>query len=80
MPLPYIQARLGHESITTTIGTYGHLVSDAHEQMSTVIAATLDGVHLDAPAVSARDLLAIEDGEVWGVEVDDTVDPALAPL
>lgn len=80
VPLPYIQARLGHESITTTIGTYGHLVPDAHEQMSTVIAATLDGVHLDAPAVSARDLLAIEDGEVWGVEVDDTVDPALAPL
>jgi integrase len=26
-PLPHIQARLGHESITTTIDTYGHLVA-----------------------------------------------------
>jgi hypothetical protein len=25
-PLPHIQARLGHESITTTIDTYGHLL------------------------------------------------------
>jgi len=24
-PLPYIQARLGHEKITTTVDTYGHL-------------------------------------------------------
>lgn len=40
-PLPFIQARLGHESITTTIGTYGHLLPDAHEQMSAMMAATL---------------------------------------
>lgn len=44
IPLPYIQARLGHESITTTVGTYGHLVSDAHDQMATAIALTLTGV------------------------------------
>lgn len=29
VPLPVIQARLGHESIQTTIGTYGHLATDA---------------------------------------------------
>lgn len=45
IPLPYIQARLGHESITTTVNTYGHLVSDAHDQMATAIAGTLSDVH-----------------------------------
>lgn len=29
VPLPVIQARLGHESITTTVNTYGHLAGDA---------------------------------------------------
>lgn len=29
VPLPYIQQRLGHEKITTTVGTYGHLTPDA---------------------------------------------------
>lgn len=29
VPLPVIQVRLGHESITTTVGTYGHLAVDA---------------------------------------------------
>jgi integrase len=28
VPLPVIQARLGHESITTTIDTYGHLLPE----------------------------------------------------
>jgi integrase len=28
VPLPVIQARLGHEKITTTIDTYGHLLPD----------------------------------------------------
>lgn len=28
--LPVIQARLGHEKITTTIDTYGHLIPDLH--------------------------------------------------
>jgi integrase len=44
IPLPYIQARLGHESITTTVNTYGHLVADAHDQMASAIAGTLAGV------------------------------------
>lgn len=29
VPLPVIQARLGHENITTTVGTYGHLAIGA---------------------------------------------------
>lgn len=52
IPLPYIQARLGHESITTTVGTYGHLVADAHDQMASAIALTLSGVQ--SPATLAE--------------------------
>lgn len=29
-PLPYVQARLGHESITTTVNRYTHLLPEAH--------------------------------------------------
>jgi integrase len=35
--LPMIQARLGHESINTTISVYGHLAPEAHQQMALVI-------------------------------------------
>ena len=44
VPLPYVQVRLGHENITTTIATYTHLQPDAHVQMATVIGQTLTGV------------------------------------
>lgn len=44
VPLPFIQARLGHESITTTVGTYGHLLPDAHTQMADSLRGTLSGV------------------------------------
>ena len=43
-PLPYIQARLGHEKITTTIDTYGGLLPEAHVQMSAMMADTMSGV------------------------------------
>lgn len=43
-PLPHIQARLGHEKITTTVDTYGHLLPDAHIQMSAIMADTLSEV------------------------------------
>lgn len=36
-PLNIVQARLGHESITTTVGTYGHL---AHDALSVAAQAT----------------------------------------
>ena len=31
VPLPVIQARLGHEKITTTVDVYGHLMPDLHQ-------------------------------------------------
>lgn len=39
-PLPFIQQRLGHENITTTISVYGHLLPDAHVRM----ASSIDGI------------------------------------
>lgn len=37
VPLPVIQRRLGHESITTTVGTYGHLSIDADSKAASVL-------------------------------------------
>lgn len=44
VPLPMIQARLGHENITTTVGTYGHLMPEAQEQMAEVMNHTMAGI------------------------------------
>lgn len=43
-PLPYIQARLGHEKITTTVDTYGHLLPDAQEGDSDAVALMMSAV------------------------------------
>lgn len=43
VPLPHIQARLGHESITTTIDTYGHLLPAGDELISGIIDTALTG-------------------------------------
>lgn len=42
-PLSHIQARLGHESITTTIDTYGHLLPAGAELITQIIDTALDG-------------------------------------
>jgi integrase len=44
VPLPSIQNRLGHESITTTVGVYGHLNPDSHTRMSASLAASMGNV------------------------------------
>lgn len=43
-PLPFIQQRLGHESITTTVNTYGHLLPDAQTQMADSMAGIMSNV------------------------------------
>ena len=43
VPLPVVQRRLGHESITTTIDTYGHLYPDAHTGAAEAAGAGLAG-------------------------------------
>ena len=52
-PLPHIQARLGHESITTTIDTYGHLLPVGDELISHIIDTALRG-HEIRPAPVMR--------------------------
>ncbi|NYI77012.1 tyrosine-type recombinase/integrase [Nocardioides panzhihuensis] len=48
-PLPHIQARLGHESITTTIDTYGHLLPAGDELISDIIDAVMNGEQIRPP-------------------------------
>ncbi len=49
-PLPHIQARLGHESITTTIDTYGHLLPAGDELISEIIELALTGGTIRPPS------------------------------
>lgn len=53
-PLPFVQARLGHESFNTTVNIYGHLQPDAHVQMSASISRTLAGVRPDRTKGATR--------------------------
>lgn len=43
-PLTFIQARLGHENITTTNQVYGHLLPDSHTKMSTSLSGIMSNV------------------------------------
>lgn len=43
-PLPFIQQRLGHESIQTTISVYGHLLPDAQTEMADSMAGIMSNV------------------------------------
>jgi integrase len=47
-PLPVIQARLGHEKITTTIDTYGHLLPDLQRAAAEAAEVVLSGIRLPA--------------------------------
>ena len=43
-PLPYIQKRLGHEKITTTVDTYGQFLPDAQQGDVDAVALAMAGV------------------------------------
>lgn len=45
IPMPYVQAHLGHESITTTVGTYGHLLPDARRAVAVALSHALTAAH-----------------------------------
>lgn len=60
-PLPHIQARLGHESITTTIDTYGHLLPAGDELISDIIDAVLNGEQVRPPL---RILRGVDDAAI----------------
>ncbi|MGR7002765.1 tyrosine-type recombinase/integrase [Yinghuangia aomiensis] len=42
VPLPAIQARLGHESITTTVDRYGHLVRELDSQITAAVEQAMN--------------------------------------
>lgn len=48
--LPVIQARLGHEKITTTIDTYGHLMPDLHVAAAETMSRAFSGAPLQLQA------------------------------
>src|SRR5690625_5084718 len=55
-PLPYVQRRLGHESIQTTVDTYGHLAPDkiqADADAAEIIQGDLTAAAPDAPAIES---------------------------
>jgi integrase len=52
--LPHIQARLGHESITTTIDTYGHRMPAGDELISDIIDTGLAGKTIRLPGIAVR--------------------------
>jgi integrase len=52
IPLPVIQARLGHESISTTIDTYGHLLPDLQAAAAHAASVALDGIEPKAIATA----------------------------
>lgn len=44
VPLPVIQRQLGHESIQTTVDTYGHLARSDFDPMIAAVSVNLTGV------------------------------------
>jgi integrase len=44
VPLPYIQQRLGHENITTTVDLYGHMLPDMQHSTARAMAEVMAGV------------------------------------
>lgn len=56
VPLPVIQGRLGHESITTTVDRYGHLLNSADDE---VVAAVEWAMSLVGTSPTAEDLTSV---------------------
>lgn len=52
VPLPYIQQRIGHENISTTIKVYGHLSPAVHEVTAQATEAAIVGPQVEAGASS----------------------------
>lgn len=59
-PLPYIKVRLGHEKITTTVDTYGHLLPDAQQGDADAVAISMAGVLPQLALPADDDPLQIE--------------------
>jgi len=73
VPLPVIQQRLGHESIVTTIDTYGGLLEQAHEIADAAIEAALTGGRIGKPRLVTTEVQAADDNVTYDAD-DDVVD------
>lgn len=76
VPLPVIQQRLGHKSITTTVDTYGGLLVQAHEVADAAIEAVLTGgsVPIAVPTPKRTDVIPAADDAVTYDFDDDVID------
>lgn len=45
VPINYVQAHLGHESITTTVDRYGHIMPAARQAVAAALSAALTAAH-----------------------------------
>ena len=45
VPISYVQAHLGHESITTTVDRYGHVMPDAQAAIAGALSTALSAAH-----------------------------------
>ena len=45
VPINYVQAHLGHESITTTVGTYGHIMPAARQAVAGALSLAVSAAH-----------------------------------
>lgn len=55
VPMNLVQSQMGHENITTTVGTYGHLAADQHVQLARVIAEAMSA---ELPLVMQKEIEA----------------------
>lgn len=67
--LPVIQARLGHEKITTTIDTYGHLLPDLHVAAASAISDAFQAVA--SVGQSSAKVLPLAPPQVLEAHLDD---------
>lgn len=56
VPLPYIQHRLGHENITTTVDLYGHMLPDMQAATANALAEVMSSVLPSAGQVAMRSI------------------------
>jgi integrase len=79
VPLPHIQARLGHESITTTIDTYGHLLPIGDDLISRVVDTAVRGEQIH-PAPAMRLIEGGREPNERGLATSATVDRVAGSL
>ncbi len=75
VPLPVIQKRLGHESITTTVDVYGGLLDQAHEAADAAIEAAL--VHGRVPSPRPQHSATMNADNEVTLDPDDDARPEI---